>query len=69
VGFEVLATATGISAKSLMRMFGPNGNPQAQNLSEVFSVLQKQANLRVKVSTVRRGRAGSNAVRAGARVA
>jgi DNA-binding phage protein len=52
VGFEPLAAATGISAKSLMRMFGPNGNPQAENLFAVLSHLQKQANLRMKLRAV-----------------
>jgi DNA-binding phage protein len=56
VGFEALAAATGISAKSLMRMFGPNGNPQAQNLFAVLNFLQQQANLRIEVNTVRRRR-------------
>ena len=41
VGFEALATATGTPAKSLMRMFGPKGNPRADNLFGVISVLQK----------------------------
>jgi hypothetical protein len=36
VGFEELGRATGTPAKSLMRMFGPRGNPQASNL---FAVL------------------------------
>ena len=30
VGFEALAEAVGTPAKSLMRMFGPHGNPSAQ---------------------------------------
>jgi len=41
VGFEALAAATGTPAKSLMRMFGPKGNPRADNLFSVISVLQK----------------------------
>ena len=45
--------ATGISAKSLMRMFGPNGNPQAQNLFAVLSHLQQHAKLRMEVKAVR----------------
>jgi DNA-binding phage protein len=61
VGFEPLAAATGISAKSLMRMFGPNGNPQAENLFAVLSHLQKQAKLRITLKAVprRRRREGS----------
>jgi hypothetical protein len=30
VGFERLGAATGTQPKSLMRMFGPRGNPQAR---------------------------------------
>ena len=41
VGFEALAATTGTPAKSLMRMFGPKGNPRADNLFGVISVLQK----------------------------
>ena len=40
IGFEKLAAATGTPAKSLMRMFGPKGNPTAANLSEVIRVLR-----------------------------
>ena len=39
VGFERLARETGTPAKSLMRMFGPNGNPQAGNLFAVLKIL------------------------------
>ena len=42
VGFEKLGAETGSSAKSLIRMFGPNGNPQARNLFAVLGQLQKQ---------------------------
>ncbi len=37
IGFEALAAATGTPPKSLMRMFGPRGNPTAENL---FAVLE-----------------------------
>ena len=69
VGFEALGAATGISTKSLMRMFGPNGNPQAQNLFAILSHLQKQANVRIEVNTVRTRRTGGHAARSGARAA
>ena len=36
IGFEKLAEETGAPAKSLMRMLGPRGNPNARNL---FSML------------------------------
>jgi DNA-binding phage protein len=64
VGFEALAAATGLAAKSLMRMFSPNGNPQARNLFAVLSVLQQQANLRIRVDTVRRRRTEGSAAAA-----
>lgn len=41
VGFEKLGHKTERSAKSLMRMFGPSGNPQARNLFEIIGYLQK----------------------------
>ena len=65
VGFEALAAATGISAKGLMRMFGPNGNPQAQNLFAVLRHLQQHAKLRMEVKAVRSRRGGERAARAG----
>ncbi len=39
VGFEKLAVATGTPAKSLIRMFGPRGNPLARNLFCVIGYL------------------------------
>jgi hypothetical protein len=42
VGFEELAELTDRPAKSLMRMFGRKGNPQARNLFQVISLLQRQ---------------------------
>ena len=42
VGFRQLEEATSIPANSLMRMFGPNGNPSAKNLFGVLAHLQTQ---------------------------
>jgi DNA-binding phage protein len=39
-GFRKLAEATSLPANSLMRMFGPNGNPSAKNLFGVLAHLQ-----------------------------
>ena len=50
VGFEKLGTETGSSAKSLIRMFGPNGNPQTRNLFAVLGQLQKDAGLTLRVT-------------------
>jgi DNA-binding phage protein len=50
VGFEKLGAETGSSAKSLIRMFGPTGNPQARNLFAVLGQLQKHAGLTLRVT-------------------
>ena len=50
VGFEKLGAETGSSAKSLIRMFGPTGNPQARNLFGVISHLQRHAGLTLRVT-------------------
>jgi DNA-binding phage protein len=49
VGFKGLAKATHIPPKSLMRMFGPAGNPRAANLFEVVSFLQHREGVRFHV--------------------
>ena len=49
VGFDALATVTKKSPKSLMRMLGPKGNPQARNFFEIVAYLQKKAGLHLKV--------------------
>src|SRR5580693_1644418 len=46
IGFAALAKATGTPPKSLMRMFGPRGNPTAANLLGVIGVLQKKTGVR-----------------------
>jgi hypothetical protein len=50
IGFERLGAATGAPAKSLIRMFGPRGNPQAKNLFSVIGCLQKQAGVELRVA-------------------
>lgn len=49
VGFEGLAEATGTPSKSLMRMFGPRGNPNARNLFAVLGHLQRASGVRLEV--------------------
>lgn len=51
VGFAVLAEALNRSPKSLMRMLGPSGNPQARNLFEIVGYLQRKerVSFRLKV--------------------
>jgi len=51
VGFEKLGEATGAPAKSLIRMFGPRGNPQARNLFGVISYLQREAGVELRVAS------------------
>ena len=50
VGFEQLGAETGSSPKSLIRMFGPRGNPQARNLFSVIGYLQKRAGISLHVA-------------------
>src|SRR5258708_25546592 len=49
VGFEKLSTALGRSPKSLMPMFGPSGNPPAEKLLAVISLLQAATGVRLPV--------------------
>ena len=53
VGFRELGGLTAKSPKSLMRMFGPDGNPQARNLFEIIGRLQEREGFRLKVHAVR----------------
>lgn len=55
VGFHDLAEATHHSPKSLMRMLGPTGNPQARNLFEVVQYLQKKERIRFKLRAAAAG--------------
>jgi DNA-binding phage protein len=50
VGFGELAEVTHRSPKSLMRMLGPQGNPQARNLFEIVSYLLRQEGIQFKLS-------------------
>lgn len=49
IGFEELAENMHRSPKSLMRMLGPTGNPQARNLFDIVAYLQKQEGVRFEV--------------------
>jgi tRNA A37 threonylcarbamoyladenosine biosynthesis protein TsaE len=49
VGFEKLGEAIDTPPKSLIRMFGPRGNPQAKNLFSVIGYLQERAGLHLHV--------------------
>ena len=54
VGYAALSRRTGTPEKSLVRMFGPRGNPRAENLAAVLAALQRLGQFRVVVKTVRR---------------
>ncbi|MCH9019035.1 MAG: transcriptional regulator [Proteobacteria bacterium] len=54
VGFDELGAVTDKSPKSLMRMFGPRGNPRARNLFEVIDYLQRKEGLRLELRSSRR---------------
>ena len=49
VGFQALANAVGAPPKSLMRMFGPSGNPSASNLFAVVRHLQQASGVTLEV--------------------
>lgn len=53
IGFRELGGLVGKSPKSLMRMLGPDGNPQARNLFEIIRCLQEREGLQLKVQAVR----------------
>ncbi len=53
IGFEELGAVTDKPPKSLMRMFGPAGNPHARNLFEVISRIQQHEGVQLEVSAVR----------------
>jgi hypothetical protein len=53
VGFSKLGNATKRSSKSLMRMLGPRGNPQARNLFEIVAYLQRAEGVRFEVRPIR----------------
>ena len=50
VGFEKLGEAIDMPAKSLIRMLGPRGNPQARNLFGIIGYLQRQAGIELHVT-------------------
>lgn len=53
VGFVKLAETTERSPKSLMRMFGPDGNPNARSLFEIVAYLQEAEGVRLQVRSTR----------------
>ena len=49
IGFSALAERIGLPDKSVQRMFGPNGNPTAQNLVAVLNALREDGRLAVTI--------------------
>ena len=49
IGFEALAVAVGKPSKSLMRMFGPRGNPSASSLFAVIDCLREAEGVTLEV--------------------
>jgi hypothetical protein len=54
IGFDRLGKATGTPPKSLMRMFGPQGNPNARNLFSVIGELQRTSGVNLRVRSASR---------------
>ena len=52
IGFEELSRRTKRPAKSLMRMLGPRGNPQARHLLAVLDALQRATGVQLQVRAV-----------------
>ncbi len=53
IGFQKLGGLADKSPKSLMRMFGPGGNPRARALCEIIGQFQKHEGLQLKVQAIR----------------
>lgn len=52
IGFDRLSKVLGRPQKSLMRMFGPDGNPTAENLLGVISALQEETGVHLEIRAV-----------------
>jgi len=53
VGFTKLSDVTRRSAKSMMRMLGPQGNPRARNLFAILAYLQEAEGVRFELRPAR----------------
>lgn len=52
IGFERLGEVLDCPQKSLMRMFGPGGNPTMGNLMAVIHALQQETGVRLEIRAV-----------------
>jgi DNA-binding phage protein len=50
IGFGELSAQTGLSERSLVRMFSKSGNPRADSLFKVLAVLQKSQGIQLAVN-------------------
>ncbi len=53
IGFEALGDLTDKSPKSLMRMFGPIGDPQARNVFEIIGHVENRDGVHFELRAVR----------------
>jgi DNA-binding phage protein len=53
VGFEALASATTMPAKSLHRMLSARGNPSMDNLASIFGAMRQALGVQFRVRTVK----------------
>ncbi|HKR32746.1 MAG TPA: hypothetical protein VJT08_19860 [Terriglobales bacterium] len=51
IGFNELAEGVDSSPKTLMRMLGPRGNPQARNLFRILAYLIRHEGIRLELRT------------------
>lgn len=49
LGYKALAEKTNIHEKSLVRMFGPNGNPTLENAICVLTAISEREGIKLKV--------------------
>src|SRR5437868_5807567 len=52
IGFGRLSKVLGRPQKSLMRMFGPGGNPTAENLLGVINALQQETGVHLEIRAI-----------------
>jgi len=53
VGFETLSQSLNKKPESVIRMFGPNGNPTVSNFFQILAYLQKQQGIQFSLKLIR----------------
>jgi DNA-binding phage protein len=64
IGFERLSEVRGVPQRSLMHMFGPDGNPTAENLLGVIRALQDETGVHLEIRAVTEGGVRAQKMRA-----